>query len=42
MIVEYENNGHTSPGGSQNGYRAPDIDLRHTHILRYAPSHGPG
>ena len=35
-MVEPENNGHATADGSGNGYRAPDLELRHFHIFKYA------
>ena len=35
-MVEPQNNGHPSSNGSQNGYRAPNLDLRHFHVFKYA------
>ena len=35
-MVEPKNNDHPTATGSGNGYRAPDLDLRHLHVFKYA------
>ena len=33
--MQPQNGHHECPDGSGNGFRAPDLDLRHLHVFKY-------